>query len=258
MHDPKISALTYLAPILWLLGFPEQAGRSSEAAFQYAGELNQVNLTTHVHVFAGAGFHELLRNVGAVRTHAAAIVDLSRRHGLRYWLLNGLILQGWVLAQEGAGEEGVALMRRSATERATALGVGWYQPRYLCMLAETHLRLGEGEAGLRTVAEAEELVARNQDRMWEAELARIEGELLRQRGESEAAEAYFERALATARHQGAKSLELRAAASLAREWGDRGKQSEARGLLNSVYGWFTEGFDTPDLIEAKALLGALA
>ena len=256
VHDPKISALTYLAPILWLLGFPEQARRSSAAAFRYAEELNQVNLTVHVHVFAGAGLHELLRDAGTVRAHAATIVDLSRRHGLRYWLLNGLILEGWVLAQEGAGEEGVALMRRSASERA-GLGVGWYQVRYLCLLAETHLRLRQTEAGLQVVAEAKELVARNEDRMWEAELARIEGELLRQGGQSGAAEACFECALATARRQKAKSLELRAATSLARAWSELGKPSEARDLLASVHDWFTEGFGIPDLEEAEVLLGAL-
>jgi predicted ATPase len=257
VHDPKISAVTYLAPLLWLLGFPDQARRMSTAAFEYARELNQVNLATHVHVFAGAGLHELLRNLPAVRAHADAIVELSRRHSLRYWLLNGLILQGWALVQEGTGEQGVRLMRCSATERA-ALGVSWYQVRYLCLLAEAQLHLGQAEAGLRTVIEANELVARNEDRMWEAELARIEGELLRHRGEADAAEACFERALAAARRQNAKSLELRAAAGLAQAWGDRGRRSEARGLLGSVYEWFTEGFDTPDLVEARALVGDLA
>jgi predicted ATPase len=194
--------------------------------------------------------------VGGVRTHAVAIVDLSRQHGLRYWLLNGLILQGWVLAQEGAGEEGVGLMRGSAIERA-GIGVGWYQVRYLCMLAETHLRLDQTEAGLRVVAEAKELMARNEDRMWQAEVIRIEGELLRQGRQAEAAEACFEDALATARRQEARSLELRAATSLARSWADRSKLLEARDLLGSVRGWFTEGLDTPDLNEAGALLDEL-
>jgi predicted ATPase len=150
----------------------------------------------------------------------------------------------------------VALMRRSATERA-GLGVGWYQVRYLCLLAEIHLRLGNAEAGVGVVEEAKELVARNEDRMWEAELTRIEGELLRQAGRSDAAETCLERALATARHQEAKSLELRAATSLARAWSKIGKRSEARDLLASAHGWFTEGFDTPDLREAEALLAEL-
>jgi predicted ATPase len=126
------------------------------------------------------------------------------------------------------------------------------------MLAETHLQLGQTEAGLRVVAEAKELVARNEDRMWQAELARIEGELLRQGGELDAAEACFEDALATARRQEARSLELRAAVSLARAWSTQDRRSEARDLLAPVYGWFTERLNTPDLQEAKVLLDELA
>lgn len=257
VHDAKISALTYLAVVLWLLGFPEQARRSSEAAFRYAVELNQANLTAHVHVFAGAGLHELLRDVATVRIHAAAIVDLSRRHHLRYWLLNGLILQGWVEAQEGAGEEAVELMRRSATERA-ALGVGWYQIRYLCLLTEGLLRLDRTDAAHGVLAEAGDLMARNKDRMWEAELARLEGELWHRRREPDRAEASFERALAAARWQEAKGLELRAAIGLARMWSALGRPSKARALLAPILGWFTEGLDTPDPVQARALLDALA
>jgi predicted ATPase len=97
-------------------------------------------------------------------------------------------------------------------------------------------------------------MARNEDRMWQAEVARIEGELLRQGGQSDAAEACFALALATARRQDAKSLELRAATSLARAWVGQGKRPEARDLLGSIHGWFTEGLDTADLQEAGALL----
>lgn len=125
------------------------------------------------------------------------------------------------------------------------------------MLAETHLRLGQIEAGLVVVAETKELMARNEDRMWEAELHRIEGELLRAGGASAEAEACFLRARAVARGQGARSLELRAATSLARLWRDRGERSEARGLLAPVRGWFTEGQGTPDLEDADLLLPEL-
>jgi predicted ATPase/class 3 adenylate cyclase len=253
VHDPKISALSYLPLILWLLGYPEEARRASGAAFRCAEEMNQANLIGHVRMFAGAALHELLRDTRAVREHAEAMIDLSRRHGLRMWLLNGLIFQGWALAQEGAGEEGVALMRRNASERS-GLGVGWYQTRYLCLLAETYLGLRQAEAGLGVIAQAKELMARNEDRMWQAEVARIEGELLRQGGQSDAAEACFALALATARRQDAKSLELRAATSLARAWIGQGKRPEARDLLGSIHGWFTEGLDTADLQEAGALL----
>ena len=148
-------------------------------------------------------------------------------------------------------------MRQSATERL-ALGVGWYQIRYLCMLATTHLQQRAAEEGLRVIAEAKDLVARNDEHMWEAELRRVEGEFGRVQGTSLVEiETCFEQALQVARGQSAKSFELRAAMSLARLWRDQGKRDAARDLLAPVYGWFTEGFDTLDLKEAKALLDEL-
>jgi predicted ATPase/class 3 adenylate cyclase len=258
VHDPKVSALTYLAPILWILGYPDQARRSSIAAFQYARVLNQANLTAHVHAYAGAGLAELLGDTAAVWGHADAIIDLADQHSLHYWRLTGLILRGWVMAQKGTADEGLTLMRQSLTNRRT-LGVAWYQIRYLCMLATTELHCGAAEAGLRVISEAQDLVVRNDEHMWEAELKRVEGELRRvQRASAADIAAYFERALAMARDQGAKSIELRTACSLARLWRDQAKRSEALDLLGSIYGWFTEGFDTADLRAAKTLLEELS
>jgi predicted ATPase/class 3 adenylate cyclase len=257
VHDPNVSALTYLALVLWILGFPEQARRSSNAAFRCAAELDQANLTAHVHNFAGAGLDELLGDVPGVRAHAEAIVELATRHSLGYWLVNGLILRGWVMVQEGATEAGIALMRQNAADRA-ALGVGWYQARYLCMLAATYAQVGQAEPGLRVIADAKALLANNDEHMWEGELARVEGELLRLQGGSACEiEACFARAMAIAGTQGARSLELRAARSLAHLWCDQGRRSDARALLLPIYSWFTEGFDTLDLKEAKPLLDAL-
>jgi predicted ATPase len=171
--------------------------------------------------------------------------------------VNGLILRGWAMVHEGAAEPGLALMRQNTTDRA-ALGVSWYQTRYLCMLAEVHAQLCQAELGLRVVAEARDLLARNDEHMWEGEVERIEGELLRVRGASvPAIEACFARAIAGARQQAAKSFELRAATSLARLWVDHGQRAEARDLLAPVYDWFTEGFDTQDLKDARALLDEL-
>jgi predicted ATPase len=258
VHDPKVSALTYLAPVLWIMGFPEQAQRASVAAFQCAGELDQANLAAHVHNFAGAGLEELRGNIPAVHAHADTILELADRHDLGYWRLNGLILRGWAMVREGAEEAGLALMRQNTVERA-ALGVSWYQVRYLCLLAAAHAQVGQVEPGLRVVTEAKELFARNEEHMWESELDRIEGELLQAANSSSPdVQACFVRAIATARQQSAKSLELRAAISLARLWADQGRRAEAHDLLAPVYGWFTEGFDTPDLKEAKALLDELA
>jgi predicted ATPase/class 3 adenylate cyclase len=257
VHDPKVSALTYLAPVLWILGFPEQARRSSNAAFRCAAELDQANLTAHVHNFAGAGLDELLGDVPGVRAHAEAIIELADRHSLGYWRVNGLILRGWAMVQQGATDAGVALMCRNAADRA-ALGVSWYQARYLSMLAAAYAQVGQAEPGLRVIADAKRLVASNDEHMWEGELARIEGELLQaQGGSTREIEACFARAMTITRTQGARSLELRAARSLARLWCDQGRRSDARALLLPIYSWFTEGFDTPDLNEAKVLLDAL-
>ena len=257
VHDPKVSALTYLAPVLWITGFPEQAQRAGVAAFGCAGELDQANLAAHVHNFAGAGLEELLGNIPAVRAHADAILELADRHDLGYWRLNGLILRGWAMVQEGAEEAGIALMRQNTTERA-ALGVSWYQARYLCLLAAAYAQVGQVEPGLQVIAEAKELLARNEEHMWEGELNRIEGELLQARDLcSSDVQACFGRAIVASRQQGAKSIELRAVTSLARLWRNQGRPAEAHDLLAPVYGRFSEGFDTADLKDAKALLEEL-
>jgi class 3 adenylate cyclase/predicted ATPase len=258
VHDPKVSALTYLALVFWLLGFPAQAQQSSVAAFGCAAELNQANLTAHVHNFAGAGLGELLGDAPRVRVHSDAMVELADRHDLRAWRLNGLILRGWTMVQEGAAEAGIELMCQNAADRA-ALRVRWYQARYLCMLAGAYAQVGRAEPGLRAIAEAKALAARNDEHMWEAELDRVEGDLLKvQGGSGPEIEACFARAVAVARRQGAKSLELRAASSMAGLWRDHGRRAEAHDLLAPIYGWFTEGLDTADLKDAKVLLDELA
>jgi len=257
VHDPQVSALTYLALVLWILGFPDQARRLSNAAFRCAAELDQANLTAHVHNFAGAGLDELLDDVPGVQAHAEAIVELADRHSLGYWRVNGLILRGWAMVRQGTTGAGIELMRQNAADRA-ALGVSWYQARYLCMLAAAYAQVGQAEPGLRVVAEAKELVARNDEHMWEGELDRLEGELkAAQGGSTSEIEACFARAIAITRTQGAKSLELRAARSLACLWCDQGRRHDARALLAPVLSWFTEGFETTDLRATKALLDQL-
>jgi predicted ATPase len=255
VHDPKVSALTYLALVLWILGLPEEARRSSNEAFRCAAELDQANLTAHVHNFAGAGLDELLGDVSGVRAHAEAIVELADRHNLGYWRVNGLILRGWAMVQEGATEAGIALMRQNAADRA-ALGVGWYQARYLCMLAAAYARVGQAEPGLRVIAGAKAIVAANDEHMWEGELDRIEGELKQVQGASATEiETCFARAIAITRTQGARSLELRAATSMARLWRGQGTPQQAHELLAPIYSWFTEG--SRDLKDAKDLLAQL-
>jgi predicted ATPase len=159
---------------------------------------------------------------------------------------------------QGQGEEGMAQGRQGiAAWRAT--GAALYVP-YLCtMLAEVCDHLGRTEDGLQALAEAHTLVEQHDERWWEAEVCRLRGVLLLRQQETPQAEteARLQRALDVARHQEAKSLELRAAMSLSRLWQQQGQQAEARALLAEVYGWFTEGFDTADLQDARALLAEL-
>ena len=165
---------------------------------------------------------------------------------------------GWARAMQGHEEEGIAHIRQGlGAFQATAANA---QPYYLALLAEAYGTSGESTAGLGVLAEALVAVDQTGARVWEAELHRLKGELLLQHvtGGSDEAEACFQQALDMARCQQAKSRELRAAMSLSRLWQQQGKLQEAHDLLAEVYGWFTEGFDTADLQEAKALLKELA
>jgi predicted ATPase len=198
------------------------------------------------------------KDVPAVHEHAAAAVALATTQGFPQWTAMGTSLRGWALTMQGQGEEGLALVRQGLTAyRAT--GAALWVP-YLCtVLADVAAHLGHPDEGLRVLAEAHTLVEQQEERWWEADIHRLRGVvLLRQPGTPHAeAEACFQQACDVARDQEAKSLELRAAMSLARLWQQQGKRAEAYDLLAPVYGWFTEGFDTTDLQEAKALLEEL-
>src|SRR5205823_8018854 len=164
----------------------------------------------------------------------------------------------WALAMQGQGEEGMVQVRQGiAARRATGSAV--FVPYFCTVLADVADHLGHTADGLQALAEAHTLVEQQEERWWEAEVARLRGVLLLQLpGTPQAeAEAWLQRALDVARRQEAKSLELRTAMSLARLWQQQGKQAEAHALLAPLYDWFTEGFDTADLQEAKALLDEL-
>jgi len=169
-----------------------------------------------------------------------------------------LVLRGSTLVHQGQAKEGIEQITEGLrTYRATGAALG--RPFFLALLAEAHGTMGRPEAGLTALAEALTLVDKTGERHYEAEIYRLKGELLLQRPSNNATEAEtcFHHALDLARNQQAKSWELRAATSLARLWYQQGKRQEAHDLLAPVYHWFTEGFDTADLQEAKALLDAL-
>jgi predicted ATPase len=189
---------------------------------------------------------------------AEELITLSTQHGFPQWIANGTILRGWALGAQGKGGEGIAQIHQGlANRRAKDLNI--QRPYFLSLLAETHGKLGQVKKGLTVLVEALAMADNTGECYWEAELHRRRGELLlMQQGQNvEDAEECFRQALDTARRQQAKSLELRAAMSLSRLWQRLGKKGEAYRLLAEIYGWFTEGFDTADLKEAKVLLEEL-
>jgi predicted ATPase len=168
----------------------------------------------------------------------------------------GITYRGEAAAMLGQIQEGIAQMREGMMAGQT-IGVRMYLPGSLCTLAEAQAKAGQPEEGLDTLDEALALVEQTDERHWEAELHRVQGELLLMQGDDAEAEASLHRAIEVARGQSAKSWELRATTDLARLWQEQGKCQEARQVLAEIYGWFTEGFDTPDLKEAEALLEEL-
>jgi predicted ATPase len=190
---------------------------------------------------------------------------LCTEQGYTQWLAGSMIVRGWSLVMRGQWEEGLGQMRQGL-EAHQASGSQLALPYFLALLAEASGQGGQVDEGLQALAEPLTTVQQSGGYWWQAELYRLQGELLlaqesqgqRSIGPSQAdAESGLQQALAIARRQQAKSLELRAAMSLARLWQRQGKCVEARELLAPIYGWFTEGFDTADLQEARALLGAL-
>jgi class 3 adenylate cyclase/predicted ATPase len=257
-QDPGVVCRADAALILWLLGYPEQALARLHDAVALAHELSHPITLAWARCWA-AVVSQFRRDVPAVHAQAEAAIALATEQGFAQWAALGTSLRGWALAMQGQGEEGMAQLRQGTTTwRAT--GATLNVP-YLCtLLADVCDHLGRPADGLQTLAEAHTLVEQHEERYWEAEIHRLRGVLLlRQTGTPQAeAEAWLQRALDVARRQEAKSLELRAAMSLSRLWQQQGKCTEARELLAPIYGWFTEGFDTADLQEAKALLEEVA
>jgi predicted ATPase len=256
--DPAVICLSYAAWVLWLLGYPDQARRRSAEALTLAQELSHSPSLAVALVWA-AYLHQCCRDVPMVQERAEALMGLAAEQGFQYWLAVGTIFRDWALVQQGRqSEEEMARLRQGLAAYWTT-GAELNRTHWLALLAEAHDTVGQAEEGLCLLREALVVVEESGEQQWEAGLYRLQGELLLHQTVPDAqyAEACFCQALATARRQQAKSLELRAAMSLARLWQRQGKRAAARQMLAEVYGWFTEGFDTADLQEAKALLDAL-
>jgi predicted ATPase len=216
-------------------------------------------------------FNQCRREWPAAQKHAEALIALSTEQGFALWMAMGTLWRGCALAEQGQVEEGIAQMRQGlAAFRAT--GAELLVSQTLGYLAEAYGKKGQTEEGLSVLTEALELVEQTDERYWEAELYRLKGEVLRNDecgmtlapersagvNDELSPEGCFLRAIEVARRQEAKSLELRAVMSLSRLWREQGKREEARQMLAEIYGWFSEGFDTADLQEAKSLLEELS
>jgi predicted ATPase len=201
--------------------------------------------------------YQLRGEVEAVHEQAASVVALATEQGFPDALALGTMLQGWARVQQGEVEAGIAQIRQGLTDlQATGGRAGI--PGYLSMLADAYARIGQIAEGLSVVAEALALMDKTGERMGESVLYVLKGWLLFfSTGDAAAAEACFQQAVDIARRRSAKSVELLAVTSLSRLWQMQGKKAEARQILAEIYGWFTEGFDTKALQEAKALLDSL-
>ena len=261
-QDPGVGCLYFGAWTLWYLGYPDQALKSSEQALTLARE--SLHPFSPAWALTSAGFvHEMRGRDEAAQQQAEAIIALSTEQGFPPFLAFANVMRGSALAAQGEAEKGMAQIREGMAVSRT-IGQEGGRSYILALLADAQGKAGQAEEGLTTVAEAMAVVEQTEERYHEAELYRLKGELTLQsqvagqksKFEKEA-EACFHKAIEIARQQQAKSPELRAATSLTRLWQQQDKQVEAHQLLSEIYNWFTEGFYTKDLQDAKVLLEEL-
>jgi predicted ATPase len=257
-QDVGVAILSYRSWALWLLGFSEAALLDANNAIKNARKIGQAAALLYA-LFPTALTYLLCGNHAAAAAHAQELVALGEEKGASFWKTAGRILQGCVVAQTGKASDAVPIIN-AGISALRSTGATVFRPLALSFLARANIDLGAFDEAWCCIGDAMTAVETTKERWWEAEICRIAGEVALQSSERDTAtaETYFERALSVASQQQAKSWELRAAMSMARLWRDQGKPQQARDLLAPVYGWFTEGFDTLDLKEAKALLEDLA
>jgi class 3 adenylate cyclase/predicted ATPase len=257
-HDPGTCCRVQRGSVLWYLGYPDQALKSVEEAILLAQQLSHP-YSLAVALEGATMVHQFCRDIQGTQQRAETVLTFAREQGFPVYSALATFYQGWTLVEQGLKQEGLNQLRQGiAAYRATGAELGL--PYQLAVLAQVYGRTGHVQEALNTLTEALAAAERTSDRRWTAELCRLKGELTlqsRSRVEKEAEES-FHQAISIARRQHSKSLELRAVMSLARMWQEQGNKTEARELLGDSYNWFTEGFDTADLKEAKALLDELS
>jgi class 3 adenylate cyclase/predicted ATPase len=274
--DAEVTCQSYGAMTLWQLGYPDQALKRGNEAFAFAQTLlHPFSLAFAEHYFGV--LRQYRRDARAAQETAEGLIVLSAEHGLTERLAWATSLRGWTMAEQGHNEEGIAQIQEGlAASRAT--GAELWRPYHLCLLAEACTETGRLDDGISALTEALAAADEHENRSYEAEIHRLKGELLLRQNQldmrtsqtrlldstsfrlapnTSEAQGCFERAIEIARKQRAKSFELRATMSLVRLLAQQGHRDEAGTMLAEIYGWFTEGFDTADLKDAKALLDEL-
>jgi len=242
--------------VLWLLGYADQAQQWRQEELAQAQQVEHTPSLASTQLFA-AILSQHRRDVVATQAYAEAMMALAMAQGFEHRVAQGRIMRGWALAMQGDAATGVAHIQQGL-EAVQSIGQKLYRPYHLALLAEAYGEAGQPDLGLSCLAEALTLVEATEERWWEAEVRRLKGELLLRLPlpDIPQARACLHQALEVARRQQARALELRAALSLSRLWQQQGKRDQARQLLTAVYSWFTEGFETPDLQEARMWLEA--
>jgi predicted ATPase len=256
--DAGVNSLSYAAWTLWHLGYPDQALKRVNEALALARALSQPQSLVFAVQFASV-IHLARRETVEAQGFIDALKALSVEHGVIFWSGLASVRRGWALAEQGRNEEGIAQLEEGlAAIRSTGTGLG--RQEMLCHIAAAYIDTDRFEDGIAALAGALAAAHEREERHYEAETHRLKAELLLKQNNSNAAEAEscFRRAVQVARNQSAKSWELRATMSLARLLAQQNRRDEARTMLAEIYGWFTEGFDTADLKDAKALLDQLA
>jgi predicted ATPase len=254
--DPHINSQMFLGIVLFCLGFPDKALAVTNTAIAEAlraGHLPSLALS----LTYGARLHSLVGGEGALDGCADQLGVLATEQGFPHWRALGAIYRGWAEVYSGNTAEGISLLSSGSSAYRSTGAEAWV-PYHIALLAGACEIVGQVEESLTLLDEALQIIERTGERWFAAELSRHKGRLLLRQGHSGDAEELYRKALGIAREQEAKLWELRAAVSLARLRSDQDRRAEARGLLAPVYGWFTEGFATKDLKEAKALLDELA
>jgi predicted ATPase len=257
-QDVGVAILCYRALALWLRGYPDAALADAEQALQEARKIGQA--VTLAYAIVHVNFlHRCRGNYTMANAIVGELAALADERGSSYWKSQVMVHQGCIWALTGKAADAVNILTAGLASFSSTGATCW-NTQSLADLTIAFAELGRFDDAWRCIGETTTIMEKTGERWWEAETNRVAGEITLLSPEPDAtnAEAYFERALAVARQQQAKSWELRAAVSLARLWRDQGKPQQARELLAPVYGWFTEGFDTRDLKEAKALLEELA